>query len=72
MATSYKNMVKMLHNKYPGKHIYINKSYLCYGHAGVVYKTEYSVYVEDDDSNFELPTFSEVEKYVKYLCSKEV
>lgn len=71
MATSYKNMVNMLHKKYPGKHIEVGPNYLYYDHDGGYFKTEYSFYIEDGENMLDIPTFAELEEIVRDLCEKE-
>ena len=71
MAMTYKNMVKMLSKKYPGEHIEVSKKYQYFSNDEGYFKTVYGVYVENIGHNFDLSTFTQVEKYVKYLCEKE-
>jgi len=70
LPLAYKKLLKKLHKIYPEKHICISTDHGYYDHAGGYYKIEYSVYVENKEKHRYFPTFSEVEKYVQYLCKK--
>ena len=70
MPLEYERLLKKLHKKYPGKHINIAAGHGYYDHSGGYYQIEYSVYVEHKHDHQYFPTFSEVEKYVSYLCKK--
>ena len=71
LPTAYKRLLEKLHEKYPGKYIDISTGHKYFNHTGGYYKIEYSVYVEHREDHKYFPTFSEVEKYVQYLCKKE-
>ena len=70
MNSTYKKLLKLLHEKYPKKHISITLNNNYYGHNNK-YAFEYFVYVEDVESKH-LPTLSEVKEYVESLRKKEV
>ena len=70
MNSTYKKLLKLLHEKYPKKHISISLQNGYYDHIDE-YAFEYYVYVEDVESKY-LPTLSEAKEYVESLCKKEV
>ena len=69
MNTTYKALLKKLHEKYPRKHIHISLNNGYYDHTDK-YRIEYFVYVEDVESKH-LPKLSEVREYVDDLCNRE-
>jgi hypothetical protein len=71
LPLAYEKLLKKLNKKYPGKYLSVVVEYRYFDHNEEGYdKTEYTVYVEDNIHEY-FPTFSEVEKYIQYLCKKE-
>lgn len=67
----YKQLLKKLHKKYPGKHIAISETCNCFDHDGLYYKAEYGLYVEGAREYQHFPTFKEMKTYINNLCERE-